>query len=200
MQTHRLELVRLTKDHVPGYHAIWSDPVATRWSAHGACKTIDDSRVWMSSLLPDANPMGENYAILHRRSPSSTAILSNNGSGQGPMSENAYTDISAPGDFIGWIGTWRSDPVPELGFIFHQSTWGRGFATEALKAFIELFWRCKPEFNVLEAYCDTENEGSINVLRKCGFQLVEVAKGDYVLPWMTPSTRDTMQFRLVRPE
>ncbi|KAJ6006749.1 GNAT domain-containing protein [Penicillium sp. IBT 35674x] len=30
MQTPRLNLVRLTPEHLGGYHAIWSDPVATR--------------------------------------------------------------------------------------------------------------------------------------------------------------------------
>ncbi|KAE8351831.1 GNAT domain-containing protein [Aspergillus coremiiformis] len=180
MQTSRLELVRLTVDHVPGYHTIWSDPIAARWSAHGPCQTMEDSREWMSSLLLDANPMGENYAILLNDSHPHASL--------------------APGRFIGWVGTWRTDPVPEVGLIFHRSTWGWGFATEALRAFVNLFWTCKPQFNLLEAYCDTENEASIKVLRKCGFKLVEVTRGDYVLPWMTPSNRDTMRFRLVRPD
>ncbi|GAB1193938.1 hypothetical protein APSETT444_003175 [Aspergillus pseudonomiae] len=183
MQTARLQLVRLTENHVAGYHAIWSDPVATRWSAHGPCKTLDDSRQWMSSLLLEENPVGENYA----------------GSQEGTEDNHTY-DISAHGGFIGWVGTWRTDPLPELGFIFHRSTWGLGFATEALKAFVELFWSCKPQFKVLEAYCDTENEASVKVLRKCGFELVEVTRKDYVLPWMTPPERDTMQFRLIRTD
>jgi RimJ/RimL family protein N-acetyltransferase len=153
----------------------------------------------MSSLLLDANPLGENYAVLLRQSPDSDTTINQLDNGQGAAKEDSHTGNAVPGAFIGWVGTWRSDPAPEVGFIFHQSTWGLGFATEALKAFVVLFWTCKPQFNVLEAYCDTENAGSIKVLRKCGFELAEVTKGDYTLPWMKPSKRDTMQFCLVRP-
>ncbi|KAB8229625.1 GNAT family N-acetyltransferase [Aspergillus alliaceus] len=195
MQTARLELVRLTMEHVAGYHAIWSDPVATRWSAHGPCKTVEDSRAWMSGLLLDKSPMGENYAVLLRKDIEADSIVNRF---KCDTRDTDRHDVLVHGGFIGWVGTWKTDPVPEVGMIFHRSTWGLGFATEALAAFTQLFWTYKPQFNVLEAYCDIENEASINVLRKCGFQLVEVAKGDYVLPWMTPSTRDTMQFRLQR--
>ncbi|KNG84795.1 hypothetical protein ANOM_006701 [Aspergillus nomiae NRRL 13137] len=198
MQTTRLQLVRLTEKHVAGYHSIWSDPVATRWSAHGPCKTLDDSQQWMSNLLLEENPVGENYAVLLRQDVNLEAFSNQlQGSREGTEDNHTY-DISAHGGFIGWVGTWRTDPLPELGFIFHRSTWGLGFATEALSAFVELFWSCKPQFNVLEAYCDTENEASVKVLRKCGFELVEVTRKDYVLPWMTPPERDTMQFRLTR--
>ncbi|KAE8328012.1 GNAT domain-containing protein [Aspergillus sergii] len=161
---HQLKQTR--QDHVAGYHAIWSDPVATRWSAHGPCKTIDDSRQWMSSLFLEANPMGENYAVLLRQDMNFDAMRNRlNGIQEGAQDDKQY-DILAHGGFIGWIGTWRTDPLPEVGFIFHRSTWGLGFATEALRAFVELYWSCKPQFDVLEAYCDTENEASVNVLRK----------------------------------
>ncbi|KAE8318243.1 GNAT domain-containing protein [Aspergillus transmontanensis] len=200
MQTARLQLVRLTEDHVAGYHAIWSDPVATRWSAHGPCKTIDDSRQWMSSLLLEANPIGENYAVLLRQDMNFDAMPNRlNGIQESSQDDKQY-DILAHGGFVGWVGTWKTDPLPEVGFIFHRSTWGLGFATEALKAFVEIYWPSKPQYNVLEAYCDTENEASVNVLRKCGFELVNVTRKDYVLPWMTPPERDTMQFRLIRPD
>ncbi|KAE8140467.1 GNAT domain-containing protein [Aspergillus pseudotamarii] len=200
MQTARLQLVRLTEDHVAGYHAIWSDPVATRWSAHGPCKTLEDSRQWMSSLLLEANPMGENYAVLLRRDTYLDDISNGLKGSQDCPDDNKPYDIWAHGGFIGWVGTWKTDPLPEVGFIFHRSTWGLGFATEALRAFVELYWLCKPQFKVLEAYCDTENEASVKVLRKCGFELVDVTRKDYILPWMTPPERDTMQFRLIRTD
>ncbi|KAE8379029.1 GNAT domain-containing protein [Aspergillus bertholletiae] len=200
MQTARLQLVRLTEDHVAGYHAIWSDPVATRWSAHGPCKTMEDSRHWMSSLLLEANPLGENYAVLLRPDVKLNIVSTPPTGSPADTKESPPYDTPVHGRFIGWVGTWRSDPVPEVGFIFHRSSWGMGFATEALAAFVELFWPSKRQFNVLEAYCDTENEGSVNVLRKCGFELVEVTKKDYALPWMTPPERDTMQFRRVRTD
>jgi RimJ/RimL family protein N-acetyltransferase len=153
----------------------------------------------MSGILLEQNPIGENYAVLLRKDMDPDTIIKQLKEKQGNAEDDHYNEIFDNGGFIGIVGTWRSDPVPELGIIFHRSTWGLGFATEALTMFAELFWALKPQFNVIDAYCDTENEASMNVLRKCGFDLVEVTKGDYVLKLMTPSTRDSMHFRLTRP-
>ncbi|KAL2795294.1 GNAT domain-containing protein [Aspergillus keveii] len=197
MQTSRLQLVRLSEEHAPGYFAIWSDPTTTRWSSHGPCSTIESATEWMSSLLPDANPQGENYGVF-LRSDLDPHTIKEWQRQKASVEENS--DILAQGQLLGWVGTWQSDPEPEVGFIFHRTTWGLGFATEALKAFTEVFWRLRPEFNVLKAYCDTENEASISVLQKAGFEYVETTYGDYVLPWMDPSTRNTMQFSIGRPD
>lgn len=189
MHTARLELVRLAAHHLPGYHAIWSDPVATRWSPHGRCETIEASEKWMSELLLDVNPLGENYAVLLRSNINLIDELQN---------DSESDPVLQPGGFLGWVGTWKSEPIPEVGFIFHRSAWGFGFATEALNAFVQLYWPEKPQFDIFEAYCDAQNEASIRVLRKCGFEFVESIAGDYVLPWMEPSLRTSLRFRMTR--
>ncbi|KAL2802982.1 GNAT domain-containing protein [Aspergillus granulosus] len=196
MQTSRLHLTRLNKDHAPGYFAIWSDPFTTRWSSHGPCETLLAATEWMSSLLPESNPKGENYGVFLRPDLDPTTIEEFR---RQNASVAGSSDVLDYGQLLGWVGTWRSEPAHEVGFIFHRATWGLGFATEALRGFVELFWTERPEVNVLKAYCDTENEGSIRVLRKAGFECVETTYGDYVLPWMEPSTRDTMEFEVLRP-
>ncbi|CAI7583107.1 unnamed protein product [Penicillium pancosmium] len=159
MQTSRLNLVRLTEDHLPGYHAIWSDPFTTRWSPHGHCATLDDSREWMSGLLPDVNPKGVNYAVLLRADLDPGVIQARHGSGS-PGGDGDGDAVLQPGGFLGYVGTWKSEPEPEVGLIFHRSTWGLGFATEALNAFLELFWKERPEFEHLVAWVDEENAAS----------------------------------------
>ncbi|KAJ5160092.1 uncharacterized protein N7482_007096 [Penicillium canariense] len=191
MQTPRLELVRLAEHHAPGYHAIWSDPIATRWSPHGCCTTFEDSKKWMSELLLDVNPRGENYAVLLRSDINLSDV---------PTPGSEGVTVGSPGGFLGWVGTWKSEPIPEVGFIFHRSAWGLGFATEALNAFVQLYWQSKPQFNSVEAYCDSKNGASVNVLRKCGFELVESIPGDYVLSWMEPSLRSSLRFRAIKPD
>ncbi|PWY92833.1 putative GNAT family acetyltransferase [Aspergillus heteromorphus CBS 117.55] len=194
METPRIELVRLTKEHALGYFSVWSDPHTTRWSCNGPCKTLQDAEDWMASLLPDENPTGENYAILIRRDLDQATIDSFK-----PETEIDDTDsVFKPGGFIGWIGTWRSEPLSEVGFVLHRSTWGLGFATEAMKAFTSLFWRLKPNVEYLAAFSDTENVASIRVLTKCGFRWVGVEFGEYELEWMVPQKRDTSQYRLYR--
>ncbi|OQE21237.1 hypothetical protein PENSTE_c012G00252 [Penicillium steckii] len=194
MKTPRLELTRLTEDHLPGYHKIWKDPYTTRWSPHGPCKTQEESKEWMSGLLPDTNPKGENYAITLR-----TPVPPPDSEFIPPARKSDDDTILTPGAFLGWIGTWRSEPVPEVGFIFDRGAWGFGFATEALRGFLEGFWDLREEFDVLDAWCDTENQASKNVLMKCGFELVEVVYGDYTLEWMEPKLRNSFHFRIKRP-
>ncbi|PGH00524.1 hypothetical protein GX51_05739 [Blastomyces parvus] len=92
-------------------------------------------------------------------------------------SENASTQ-NPPLTMIGVVGTHRSDPVAELGYIFHPSAWGKGYATEAVSAFVYRFWLGQPETNEIEAQVDPENVASSNVLRKCGFALVAEADED----------------------
>ncbi|KAK2778727.1 hypothetical protein CKAH01_11653 [Colletotrichum kahawae] len=86
-------------------------------------------------------------------------------------------------------------------YIFARESWGRGYATEALKTFLEEYWGRFPgglkteagsglmgETKVgemeeeeegrhfLEAHVHDGNVGSVNVLQKCGFEVVREGK------------------------
>lgn len=37
---------------------------------------------------------------------------------------------------------------PEVGYVIHPAFWGRGYATEALRGFLEVFWRGVPSASV----------------------------------------------------
>ncbi|KAF2268540.1 acyl-CoA N-acyltransferase [Lojkania enalia] len=100
---------------------------------------------------------------------------------------------------IGLVGAVRS---PEVGYIFNLSYWGKGYATEALKAFMPLFFEHysggeQPRFDYAEAHVDTELISSQNVLRKAGFELLEVREKDFENPIL--GIRDTCIFRRRRP-
>ncbi|OJD27369.1 hypothetical protein ACJ73_01233 [Blastomyces percursus] len=92
-------------------------------------------------------------------------------------SENETTENPSM-TMIGVVGTHRSDPVAELGYIFHPSAWGKGYATEAVSAFVDIFWGEQMAANEIEAQVDPDNLASTNVLRKCGFALVAEANED----------------------
>lgn len=190
MKTPRLQLVRLTEDHLYGYHAIWSDRKATLWSPHGYCKTLEDSKRCMSDLLLSRNPNGDNFAVIIRSDIDTRKL---------PEKEDkTESEILRPGAFIGWVGTWTTLPTPEVGYIFHPDAWGYGFATEALQGFVTMFWELKLQYNTLDAVCDAQNAASISVLTKCGFVLEESMEGYYTLPWMDPPLRDSVRFRVKR--
>ncbi|KAF1937851.1 hypothetical protein EJ02DRAFT_458381 [Clathrospora elynae] len=119
---------------------------------------------------------------------------------------------------IGLIGAVRA---PEIGYMLNASHWGHGYATEALRAFMPLFFEHfsghelashdaanhhvttaddlnAPRFEYAEALTDTELVASHNVLTKAGFKLHEKREKDFenpVLGW-----RDTLAYRMYRPD
>lgn len=77
---------------------------------------------------------------------------------------------------IGIVGTFRSTGA-EAGYIFNESFWGQGYASEALEAFLNIYWQrvtADPTLpQAVSARVDPDNPASVRVLRKCGFRDVE---------------------------
>ncbi|KAK0110289.1 hypothetical protein ONS96_001908 [Cadophora gregata f. sp. sojae] len=45
------------------------------------------------------------------------------------------------GEMVGFVGTNRyKEQGMEVGYVIHRRYWGRGFATEGLKLFLEMYW------------------------------------------------------------
>lgn len=149
----------------------------TSISPRGICKTLDESRQWMSGILPERNPDGLNYAVFTRPEPSTN---------QEPK-------------MIGVIGVYRSSPKAELGYIYHPSAWGQGYATEALAAFLKLFWELKPGVETMEALTDHENHASMKVLTKCGFHETRRLKEHAAIVSKGPEKRDVLVFEIKNP-
>lgn len=87
--------------------------------------------------------------------------------------------------------------------MFNADTWGKGYATEALRAFMPLFFdhfsgRERERFEYAEAHTDTELIASQNVLSKAGFKLHEHREKDFENP--TLGWRDTLVYRMYRPD
>lgn len=69
-------------------------------------------------------------------------------------------------------GTW------EIGYHIAKDFTGKGYATEAVKAFLSAMAK---KLNIKEVYgiCLTENTASIRVLEKCGFTQIYEGLGNY---------------------
>ncbi|KAM0550189.1 hypothetical protein ACHAPJ_009037 [Fusarium lateritium] len=103
------------------------------------------------------------------------------------------------GEVIGTGGCYRRVCElgwPEVGYAFRKEAWGKGFATEFLRAFLEIWWKLPRVVTWVEvdqvtlsseelaadsscvvterigAVTFRENDGSQNVLQKAGFQRV----------------------------
>jgi RimJ/RimL family protein N-acetyltransferase len=71
-----------------------------------------------------------------------------------------------------------------LGYMYHPSSWGKGYATEALSAFVKAFFEKRPQEECILAETDVNNAGSRNVLQKVGF--VEIRRETFDNPTMGP--------------
>jgi RimJ/RimL family protein N-acetyltransferase len=82
--------------------------------------------------------------------------------------------IVADGEVAGNVMLWRDEELdaPEVSYWIGREFWGRGFATLALAAFLEIVRR-RP----LYGRAAKSNVGSIRVLEKCGFELVREDRG-----------------------
>lgn len=73
--------------------------------------------------------------------------------------------IEHDGRVIGEVGAGR---LPDFGFMLHPDVWGRGFATEASRAFIRYAFN-QTAATELCADVDPRNLASLRVLAKLGF-------------------------------
>jgi ribosomal-protein-alanine N-acetyltransferase len=79
--------------------------------------------------------------------------------------------------FIGWCGLWRLKETGdlEIGYAIAKNAWGKGFATEAARAFLQYaFERLKPDKIV--AVAEPENLFSRRVMEKLGMKFVRLGK------------------------
>lgn len=100
--------------------------------------------------------------------------------------------IEYEGRVIGNVGAGR---LPEFGFILHPDYWGRGFASEASRAFVDYAFAL-PHVSELTADVDPRNAASLRVLDKLGFVVTGTAERTFLLgdEWC-----DSVYLRLARP-
>ena len=76
------------------------------------------------------------------------------------------------GQVAGHLASWGPEGEREVTYWLGREWWGKGIATSALRAFIE-----EEEARPLTGRVAADNTGSIRVLEKCGFEVVERERG-----------------------
>ena len=86
------------------------------------------------------------------------------------MEGETYLITLANGTVIGGCGfDMREGPAPEIGYWLGAKHWGKGYATEAVRALIDHAFT-NLEHQALQSSVRVTNPGSRRVLEKCGFQ------------------------------
>ncbi|EFE38389.1 N-acetyltransferase, GNAT family, putative [Trichophyton verrucosum HKI 0517] len=171
--TPRMVLVPMTYDHAAPLVAMnaklldaWKNIPALhpmlKYLVHGI-PDVSAQKGWMDSKrlqIPDSGELFFYFAVTLREETEEGAVK--------------------PGRIIGGIGMNQVLPIPNLGYSIDADLWGKGYGTEALKAFLEVWWAIprrpagegeeeKPE--KVYANVNKANIPSIRLLEKCGFNI-----------------------------
>jgi len=89
---------------------------------------------------------------------------------------------------LGGVGlTFHDTETVYAGYALARNAWGRGFATEALSALVEVARQI--HIQRLQAICHVEHAASARVLEKCGFERQGVLAKHTVFPNLVPHLR-----------
>ncbi|MCX5558493.1 GNAT family N-acetyltransferase [Streptomyces sp. NBC_00038] len=86
--------------------------------------------------------------------------------------ENLIRTVLADDEVVGHVSVHGPPDEREVTYWIAQAHWGRGIATAALKALLEL-----DDTRPLHAQAAADNTGSIRVLEKCGFVITGHGRG-----------------------
>ncbi|PYI04142.1 hypothetical protein BO78DRAFT_471445 [Aspergillus sclerotiicarbonarius CBS 121057] len=193
LTTPRLTLSPLTHEDVHDLHDLRNKEEVMKWSLKGSPDAdLPTTQTWLTQFLspqitPDLGPR-MCYAI---------RITTNTTNPETPTQRNKL---------IGTLGI-HSEPYPtststttspstpsstpkeifELGYMLHPNAWGKGYASEAVRAVVERFFSEAEDMRLLKEVREKErpgvqvekglfgivnqgNEGSVGVLRKMRFQ------------------------------
>ena len=144
LQTARLTLRDFNPNDFDAIHAYASDPAVTRYMFYGP-RSVADTHAYLERMLAS---QGEEPRLIWELGAVVTAV----------------------DRLVGACDLTLENPQEaDLGFIFSQDVWGRGYATEAARTLIRVGFE-QLRLNRIFSTCDVANGASARVLEKAGLQ------------------------------
>lgn len=171
IETSRLVLRPVQEDDLEDFFEVFSDPVTVEYFAQEPLKTRKEAQALLDEKL-QANQHDTKYYL---------AIC-----------------LADSGKMIGQFTLFNlseRNRRAEVGYILNRNFWRQGYASEALAAMIE---HCFNKTNLarLEADADPENEGSLKLLERHGFE----REGYFRKRWYFRDTwYDSVMLGLLKP-
>jgi ribosomal-protein-alanine N-acetyltransferase len=168
IQTERLLLRRpVPADAEQIFVRYASDPAVTRYMSFPRHQSLADTQIFLDFSQFEWTTHGCGpYLVLSR---DASAVLGGTG-------------LSLQGDDA------------ETGYLLACDSWGRGYATESLRAMIDVARSIR--LRGLSAHCHPDHQASIHVLEKCGFVFEQRARASHVFPNLSPEKQDVLSYVL----
>ena len=96
------------------------------------------------------------------------------------------------GVVLGGTGLSLQENEAEVGYIFAPDAWGFGYATESLRAMVDV--GSAMGLLGLHAHCHPDHRASIRVLEKCGFALAHRLREAHVFPNLSAAKQDVLSY------
>jgi RimJ/RimL family protein N-acetyltransferase len=103
------------------------------------------------------------------------------------------------GNLLGSVGGRIQGTCIQFGYCLARDAWGRGYATEAARAFVAAALS-EPALWRVQAICDVEHFASARVLEKAGLKLEGTLRRYMVLPNLDEAPRDMLCYATVRDD
>ena len=100
---------------------------------------------------------------------------------------------------IGMVKVTFNDNSVNLGYAFAKKFWGRGYATEAVKTFMNSLFTTK-KIETIQAFCDVENIASAKVMEKSGMKYKKRLLEYIIHPNISPNKRDCLLYAITKDE
>ncbi|KAK1084528.1 hypothetical protein LTR33_002610 [Friedmanniomyces endolithicus] len=178
IETERLRLRTLQLTDAEAFLPIISRPEVMQWTYQDPITDLEQAERWLSAraLGPDVF----NFAIELRDRP--------------------QTSTTTP-DIVGVCGSYH---WPTVGYLLRPDHFGKGFATEALRAVVPALFERMPlasiggtGFDYIEGRTAADNKAWQRVLEKAGFSYCETGLQDFENPLRGKS--DSVWYRIARP-
>ena len=118
ISTARLLLRPLVVDDIQAFHQLRSGPEGMRFSSQGfPDPDVAPTKTKLDPLIPPQNRVGGKEAYIF-----------------------AVEEHSNLGVLLGHLGMITRDGITEIGYSLRKAFWGRGYATEAVRAFLDHYW------------------------------------------------------------
>jgi RimJ/RimL family protein N-acetyltransferase len=131
---------------------------------------VDDLLIFFEHQLdPEATYM----AAFTAKDPSDREAFANHWKGIMADDTVIIKTIVLNDQIVGHVLSYEESGKPEVSYWLGRAFWGQGFATQALKIFLAEVIKTRPIY----ARVAKDNLASIRVLEKCGFVVIDEAKG-----------------------
>lgn len=150
MRSERLVYIPLTKAYAKDLYKLWSNPKVVKYMFCSLKKTLEECYDWIDELLSSRNEPND-FVV-------------------------KYNDTIIG---IGGAPCWnKSKREYGLYYQISEEYWKMGFGVEIAETLMEYaFMRCNAE--QIDTYVITENESSINILKKVGMHLAHKRIGNF---------------------